>query len=155
MQLMTQPLGPDERPEDRIRDKHKEYYAASKRFRALYYATRLLGGLCAGVLPFVVYSSPPVATVLAITIVVVTVFDTVFNPKDRWRTTSRASDLLFIADVKKKGNYAELEEALNIILSTEDQQMLQLLGLDEVIHKAKTTAENAAAESKPQKPKQG
>jgi hypothetical protein len=82
IQYEMEPLEPHERPEDRIRSKHKEYHAAAKRYRLLYYGTRLIGGLCAGILPFVVYSSPSAATALSVAIVVVTVFDVVFNPKD-------------------------------------------------------------------------
>ena len=142
------PLRLLERPEDRIRQKHQEYYKAGKRYQFLYYFTRLLGGLCAGILPFVVHSAPAVATGLSVVIVVVTVFDTVFNPKERWKTNSRASDLLFVAQLKKQGRYEELKEALTIILSTEQQQMLQLLGLDEVIHKARSATEMQKPESK-------
>jgi hypothetical protein len=43
--------------------------------------------------------------------------------------------------LKKQGRYEELREALDVILSTEDQMMMKLLGLDEVIHKAKTASE--------------
>jgi hypothetical protein len=135
------PLRDNERPEDRIRQKHNEYYLASRRYKILYYATRLVGGLCAGILPFVVYTAPAVATGLAIAIVVVTVCDSVFSPKERWKTNSRASDLLYVADLKKNGKYKEFEEALNIIITTEDEQMLQLLGLVVVMRKANTKAE--------------
>jgi len=64
------------------------------------------------------------------------VFDTVFNPKERWKSLSRATDLLYVTALKKAGKYQEFEDQLKIILSTEDQKMLELIGLDEIIKKA-------------------
>ena len=144
MRRLMAPRGLGESPGKRIRQKHQEYYDAGVRYRFLYYSTRIIGGLAAGILPFVVYPSPAVATGLSIVIVVMTVVDTVFAPKENWKTNSRASDLLYIADLKKDGKYKEYKEQLDIILSKEDQQMLQLLGLDEVIKKAKNTAQGKA-----------
>lgn len=74
---------PGERPEDRIRKKHGNHYRAARIYKGLYYGTRLVGGLCAGILPFVVYSIPGVATGLSVAIVVVTVLDMVFNPQEK------------------------------------------------------------------------
>lgn len=128
---------PKESPEDRIKKKHDEYYRLARRFRFLYYSTRLAAGLSAGVLPFVISSMPGVATVLSIVVVVITVVDTVFSPKERWKTYSRATDLLYVAQLKKAGKFDEFEEALKIILTTEEQQTFQLLGLDEVIETAR------------------
>jgi hypothetical protein len=135
------PLGRDERPEDRIRKKHQGYADASLFYKFLYYATRLAAGLCAAILPFVVYSAPPVATGLSIAIAVITVFDAVFDPKDQWKRNSRTSDLLYVADLKKQGRYDEFKETLDIILTAEDQEMIQLIGMDEVIRRAKTGPE--------------
>ena len=141
MPELMPPMEPDERPEDRIRKKHNQYYIAGRRYRFLYYATRLIGGLCAGTLPFVVYSAPTIATSLSIVIVVVTVADAVFSPKELWKSNSRASDLLYIADLKRQGKFKEFEEALNVILTNEDEQMLRLMGLDEVMKKAQSAAQ--------------
>jgi hypothetical protein len=141
IKFLIPPAKPGETAQDVIAKKHQQYYSSGQRYKILYYATRLMAGLCAGILPFVVSTRPGLATGLSIAIVVVTVFDTVFNPKEKWKTLSRATDLLYVADLKRQGKYKEFEEALTVILSTEEQQMLQLLGLDEVIKKAKESAE--------------
>lgn len=137
------PTEPDEDPRDRIRKKHNEYYAAARLYRLLYYTTRLVAGLCAGILPFVISTAPAVAISLSIAIVIATVLDTVFVPRERWKSLSRATDLLYVADLKKQGKFEEFAESLKIILTTEDEQMLELLGLDDVIQKAKDSAERA------------
>lgn len=41
-----------------ISQKHDEYAAAAKRYRALYYLFRVIAGLTAGLLPFVIASQP-------------------------------------------------------------------------------------------------
>ena len=138
--LASRPLRPDDSLEDVIREKHNEYYRGARRYRILYYVTRLAGGLAAGVLPFVISSAPDIATGLAMAIVIITVLDTVFSPKERWKTMSRATDLLFLAQVKKLNlRTDEFMTQINIILSTEDRQILTLLGLEDVIGKAKDT----------------
>jgi hypothetical protein len=147
--LLTRPPRLSEVAQDLIREKHASYYKAGLYYRFLYYATRLLAGLCAAILPFVVSSMPAVATGLSITIVVVTVFDTVFNPKEKWKTMSRATDLLYVAELKRQGKYEEFKEALTIILSAEEQQMLQLLGLDEVIKKTQAASPGTPTPAKP------
>lgn len=134
---LSPPLGSQERPEDRIRRRHEEYYRAARRFRLLYYITRLVGGISAAILPFVVHPAPQIAISLSIVIIMMTVIDTVFSPKERYKSLSRATDLLFVANLKAQGRYREFEEQLNIILTTEDQQMLQLLGLDEMLSRLK------------------
>src|SRR6266508_4411916 len=90
-----------------IYDKHQEYARSARWNRRLYYTTRVVAGLCAGFLPFVVGSAPSVATLLSIVIVVVTVFDLVFSPKDKWQLFSRAADLLAIESLRKAGEYDE------------------------------------------------
>jgi hypothetical protein len=142
---------PNEDPKDRIQKKHNEYYAAARRYQLLYYTTRLVAGLCAGILPFVISTAPAVAISLSIAIVVATVIDTIFGPRERWRSLSRATDLLYVTDLKKQGKYEEFAESLKIILTTEDQQMLELLGLNDVIRKAKESAERALTHRSPQK----
>lgn len=136
--LMQDPFRPGESLESRIQAKHNQYTAAAKFYRFLYYSTRLIGGLCAAILPFVVSSNPSVATCFSIAIAVTVVIDMVFSPKERWKSYSRATDLLFVADLKRRGQMDEFQEQINIILSTEDQQLLDLLELDKVIRNQKS-----------------
>jgi len=124
-------------PLDIIRQKHTEYYAAAKRFKFIYYATRFIGGLSACVLPFVVKSNPGFATVLAIVTAVMTVFDTVFSPKDKYANLSRSTDLLHVAELKRQGKYTEYKELLDIIIGTEEKHLLKLVGMDEVLKTAR------------------
>ena len=133
---------PGGRPEDQILKKHKEYYRAAKKYRTLYYATRIIAGLFAGILPFVIRTRPNVATGLSIGIVIATLIDNIWRPKERWKYLSRATDLLYVAQLKKNGKYEEFKEQLEIIMSTEDHEMLELLEIDDVmknIHKMNDT----------------
>ena len=126
----------ENRAEWLIRQKHDEYAAASRRYRGLYYALRLSAGLSAGFLPFVVSTVPVLATVLSATIVVVTVVDMVFNPKDRWKLFSRTADLLTMERLKRTGEYKGYESLLSLLTSTESAKLESLVTLEEVTKKA-------------------
>ncbi len=76
-----------------MREKYREYQSGSKRYRFLYYSIRLLAGLSAALLPFVIGSLQVVATVLSAVVIVCTVFDIVLDPKSKWALYSRATDL--------------------------------------------------------------
>ncbi|MDQ8205385.1 DUF4231 domain-containing protein [Pelagicoccus sp. SDUM812003] len=116
-----------------IEKKHEDYTKACIRYRNLYYFTRLCAGLSAGILPFVVHSSPNIAIGLSIAVVVATVLDSVFNPKDKWKTFSRATDLLAIARLKASGEYDKYANQLSILAATENAHLEQLVNLDEII----------------------
>jgi hypothetical protein len=116
-----------------IRDKHREYYRNSSTYRIMYYATRFLAGLSAGVLPFLVWSRPLAATILSGIIVVCFVGDAVFDPRSKWKLYSSATDLLTIAELKANGQYEKSKEMLDIIVATECDALAHLKGLDEVL----------------------
>src|SRR5690606_1714570 len=120
-----------------ILEKHQEYARGSKINRTLYYAVRVTGGLAAGVIPFVLQSQPVIATALSLTVVITTVIDSVFNPKDRWRVLSRAADLLAIERLKAAGEYERCAAQLEILSATENAKLEQLVNLDELMRKAK------------------
>lgn len=50
---------------------------------------------------------------------------------------SRATDLLYVAELKRRGEYTAVAEQLKIILTTEDKMLLNLLDLQSVIQKGK------------------
>ncbi len=118
-----------------IYDKHTEYAKSAKVYRAMYYTARLVAGLSAGLLPFVVGTSVAVATGLSVAIVVVTVFDLVFAPKDKWKLYSRAADLLTMQRLKDAGEFEQCKEMLNLLVATENAKLEQLVNLDELLSK--------------------
>ena len=120
-----------------IESKHNEYAKACKQYRVLYFATRLLAGLSAGLLPFVVSGSPSIATALSIAIVVATVVDMVYNPKDRWKLYSRAADLLTIERLRAAGEYDQQAPLLELLVATETAKLEQLVNIDDIIAKAR------------------
>jgi hypothetical protein len=123
-----------------IRQKHKEYLRGSHIHQFLYYFVRLVASLSAGLLPFVVASSPATATGLSIAIVITTVVDMVFNPKDKWQLYSRASDLLAVEQLKQQGDYTKYKEMISILVNTELAKLEHLVDFDELIKKAKGAA---------------
>jgi hypothetical protein len=131
---LTGPLGEGPHaPERLVVAKHNEYFRAAKRYRRLYYATRLCAGLSAGFLPFVVRSSPDTAIFLSILVVTATVIDSVFAPKDRWALYSKATDLLAVAQLKASGQHEKWEAALKAIEQTEAAALKQLGGIRDLI----------------------
>jgi hypothetical protein len=125
---------------DIINTKHKEYYTAARRYRAMYYITRLGAGLSAGLLPFVVTAYPVGASALAVAVVIFTVVDAVFRPQDKWRTLSQATDMLYVARLKVEGKYKELKDFVDIILTTEERHTLDLVGLEQLVKKAQSAS---------------
>lgn len=115
--------------------KHREYVTKARLFARLYYGSRLLAGLSAAMLPFVVKGQPAVATVLAATIAVVTVVDLVFSPREKWTTFSRATDLIVLARLKATGEFQRHREAFQVILEAEAANLGQLKDLDELLRR--------------------
>lgn len=127
-------------PEELVVAKHNEYFRAAKAYRRLYYATRLGAGLSAGFLPFVVRGSPDTAIFLSILVVVATVVDSVFSPKDRWALYSKATDLLASEQLRASGHHEEWQAALRAIEQTESAALKQLGGIRDLIDQGRRDA---------------
>jgi hypothetical protein len=119
-----------------VQTKHDEYAKLSRRYRSLYYLLRLSAGLSAALLPFVVSSVPSCASVLSIIIVVTTVIDMIFSPKDRWKLYSRTADLLTMERLKRSGEYQGYESLLSLLTTTESAKLEDLVTLEEVTKRA-------------------
>jgi hypothetical protein len=132
-QSATMPSPSDAR--ELIRQKHGEYQKNARRNQQLYYTTRLVAGLSAGLLAFVVSSYPTVATVLAILIVVATVMDYTLDPKGNWELYSKATDLLAIGELKARGEYDQAKEQLDVLLATETRKLESLVDLENLLNK--------------------
>jgi hypothetical protein len=126
----------DDRAEKLVAQKHAEYLRASRIYQFMYYALRLTAGLSAGLLPFVVSTSPAAATALSIVIVVVTVLDMVFNPKQRWGLFSRASDLMTVERLRLTGEIFGYEALLSQVAATEAAKLEVLVSNDEIVRRA-------------------
>jgi hypothetical protein len=123
-----------------IRLKHAEYTRASAFYRVLYYAVRLIAGLCAGLLPFVVSTHVQIATGLSIAVVVATVLDMVFNPKDRWQLYSRATDLLTVEQLKRQGNFADYQSLIAVLVTTETAKLERLVNMDDLLNRIRQSS---------------
>lgn len=125
-----------------VEEKHFEYVEKAKRYAVFYYTTRLLAGLSAAILPFTVGHTnlQSVSTALSVIIVVVTVFDLVFAPKDRWALFSKATDLLSLAKAKAldEAEYTKYKEALDTLLNTESANLAQVINLNDLVSKIET-----------------
>jgi hypothetical protein len=116
-----------------IAQKHAQYRTASRWYRCLYYATRLVAGLAAVAIPFTLGHSQTAATTCAIIVAVCTVFDTVFDPKSRWQRYSRATDLLAIAELKRRNEYDRYKDELEVAVATEAANVEKLENLQAVL----------------------
>jgi len=123
-----------------INEKHNDYVRLSIRYRCLYYATRLVAAGSAGLLPFFVFKVPIVATALSVLIVTAAVVDSVWSPLNKWKTYSRASDLLYVAQLKRPRKYDELKTSIDVIIETEERQLMELIDLKDAIERAENTA---------------
>ena len=123
-----------------IASKHAEYSRAANLYRTLYYSTRVLAGLSAGLLPFVVSAHPDYALALSIVVVVCTVIDLVFGVKDRWMLMSKAADLLAVERLRLSGNYDKYKDALAVLTMTESAKFDRLPDLDTVLKKVRDVA---------------
>src|ERR1022692_1424629 len=107
-----------------IRKRHSELASAARNHRFLYYGTRLVAGLAAGLLPFFL-TNTNVATGLAAAVVVATVFDSVFNPKERWKSLTRSCHFLYIEDLIRNGEYEQFKKSLSLFMDAEEQRQFQ------------------------------
>lgn len=121
--------------EELVEEKHREYLKKAKLYSIIYYAIRLMAGLSAALLPFTIRTSVLWSTIFSVIIVVVTVLDLVFAPKDRWVLYSKSTDLLAVAKIKARGDYEEHKEVLEIITQTETANLQQLINLDDLVSK--------------------
>lgn len=122
--------------ENLISEKYKEYRRGSQKYRILYYLLRSIAGLSAALLPFVVSNNTTIATGLSLAIVITTVIDLIFNPKDQWQLNSEATDNLTVEKLKKDGKYEEYQKLIDILVKTESAKLQRLIGqkalLDEI-----------------------
>lgn len=122
-----------------LRLKHEEYTRSANTYFWMYYCTRLVAALGAGLIPFVVTSSPRIATTLSIIVVLATTIDLVFSPKDKLQLYSKAVDLLTIAGIKSSGKYELYKDALEILVTTNRESLERLSDLENVIKKVQET----------------
>lgn len=134
-----------------VEEKHQEYLVKAKRYALAYYVTRLSAGLSAGLLPFTLQYVGPTGSLLqrlpmalSIVIVVATVFDLVFGPKEKWILYSKATDLLAIAVLKAMGQYERYAESLDLILTTESAALQNIMNLNELVAKIEAAREEPA-----------
>ncbi len=77
-----------------VRKKYDTYALLAQRNAVFYYTLRVIAGVCATLLPFVVSSWPYVASGLSIAVALVTVIDLIANPKFHWQLYSEATNLI-------------------------------------------------------------
>lgn len=126
-----------------MQEKFREYQVGSKRYKFLYYFIRLTAGFSAAFLPFFVGSLPTVATVLSAAVVACTVLDIALDPKTKWTLYSRATDLLSMAELKRRGEYDKYKDALEVLLATEQQALSGLRDLEEILKKVERGNRNS------------
>lgn len=105
-----------------VREKGKNYEILAKRYNWLYYMVRLVAGISAGLLPFFLHDqSHAVPTILSVAIVVATLIDLVFQPKEKKLLYSEASDLLtaVLASTTDPDRTKRWRQAFEVVLKTE------------------------------------
>jgi len=117
-----------------VEEKHIDYLNKAKWYSVVYYVSRLIAGCSAALLPFFL-KHPTIPTMLSMIIVITTVLDITFSPKDRWTLYSKATDLLSIAKAKAVGDYGKFEELLVVLAETESANLRQLINLDDLVNR--------------------
>jgi hypothetical protein len=118
---------------DFMRKRHQKYANLARVNAFVYYATRLTAGGCAALLPFTVGSRPQLSTVLAISVALTIVVDSVFKPRERWQLYSKATDLLALEELKLQGKYEEYKSMLDIFFATESAKLERLVDVKELV----------------------
>jgi len=118
-----------------IAKKHDEYVKLSRRFRLLYYVTRICAVIPAAMLPFLIGGNAILAKSLSIAIALATAVDVIFDPKTRWGNYSRATDRLAVAELKRRGEYESHKEGLDIIAEAEASSVGVNKDIDELLRR--------------------
>jgi hypothetical protein len=134
MYLMA-PMDPNRSIEEDLRARHAGYYRSGLAFRWLYYSLRLIAGLAAALLPFTISYSQFYATFLSDAIALATAVDTIFAPKERAKIYSRATDLLWVAQVKEQGRYEQYKDRIEQIMKTESEDLSLLIDVKEMLER--------------------
>lgn len=120
------------------REKNREYEVRAKIYNWFYYIIRLVAGLSAGLLPFFL-DRPNVSTALSVVIVVATLLDFVFSPKEKQLLYSEATDLLATirANVSEPDPNKRWQQAFEVVLKTEAALRNMSRALNDVLTKMK------------------
>ncbi len=141
-----------------LKAQHERYVNNAALFKYLYYTLRLWAGLAATFLPFIVPYSQITVSILAASVALATALDTIFVPRDKWKLYSKASDLLWVEQVRERGEYDKYKDRIAEILRTEEAGLGLQTGLQEMldqIKKQRRQSSEYTAGSKPVKPKRG
>lgn len=122
--------------------KHRDYVRKSNYFQWLYYATRLIAGISAGLVPVTISLDARIATGLSILVVVAIVVETVFDPKKRWALYSRVTDALSIEEMRQKGVYNQHRRRIDLIFQTEQELVSELRPIADVLEALKKQKEH-------------
>jgi hypothetical protein len=87
----------------------------------------------ATLLPFVVAFSQIFATALAAIVAVVTILDTIFVPREKWKLYSRTSDRMWVEQIRARGEYEKYKDRIEEILSAESENIEFQTGLKEML----------------------
>lgn len=123
------------KPEKVINDKFLSYQKKAIQYKWLFYLNRSIGGLSAGILPFIV-TNPALSIfsiILSVIIVIITTFDLIFTPKDKWKLYSQACDLILIWHLKQNKKYEDYKDILDTIVDTEVKLLEKLSDLNSLL----------------------
>jgi hypothetical protein len=117
--------------------RHQKYADDAEFYKRAYYASRVLAGLGACLLPFIVPYSQIGATILAGIVAVVTVLDTIYVPRDQWKRCSMASNRLWVEEIRERGEYEKYKARIEEILRAESEELQLLIGLQQMLDQIK------------------
>ena len=118
---------------------HRKYARMARIYTSMYYSTRVLAGLCAVLVPFIINSKPPIATVLSIIVAVCLAIDTIFKPLESLTIYSDATDQLAIEEAKYLGDYEAYKNLWDIVKATEATKRRNLTELKTVLEDLRKT----------------
>lgn len=135
-QTQSEPWSP---AKELLRQKQAEYSRNVKRYRLLFYVLRITA-LLAVLVPFTIPLAPAVAIAISALVALAVGLDNLFQPKERWKLFSQATDLLTLAQMKHHGDYKKFKDSLAILQSVESANLEALVNIEDLIEKAKNVA---------------
>lgn len=141
---------PQERVDKLVTTRHASYYNQANAHALFYYILRVTAGLAAGALPFaVVTGCEAFAITLSLVVMVTTVLDLVFNPKDRWLLFSGANRSLTRARLDAEDQYEPNRKVLDIVLATEAGILRHIMNADDLLNQVRRPDDRSESDPPP------
>lgn len=130
---------------DLLLNKQQTYYWRPQYFKFMFYSLRVIVGVGAAMIPFAIFYSTTMALIISAMVSLSTTVDAIFAPKDKWQLYSRASDQLWVLQIRESGQYDQYKDRIEEILRTEGAEVDMINSLQAMLNDIKDRASAAPA----------